>query len=106
MTCCRCNRRMELEPEFDHHDRICHHCGVTCVFLRWDKWTQVVAADAPHHAKAFIAWSQRNLGEVEFVELMGFLEDVLAHPPATPTSSQSDPHPPASEPGRSGFSSP
>lgn len=101
MVCCRCEKRVESILFSDHRGGICPHCGTTCVFLRWDRWTQIVPADAPHAVKAFIEWSQRELDELDFMDLMVFLDDVLAQPPSSQALSRSDPIPPSLEEGRS-----
>jgi hypothetical protein len=81
VSCCGCGKRIELEPFIDHHDRVCPHCHVTCVFLLSARWTQIVAAEAPLSVKAFVEWSQRNLDELEFCELLVFLEEAVTAPP-------------------------
>jgi hypothetical protein len=77
VSCCSCGKRIELQPFIDHHNRVCTHCGVPCVFLLWEKWKQILPALAPSHVKVFIDWSQDSLDELEFSELLSFLDDIV-----------------------------
>lgn len=54
------------------------------VFLSWNRWTQIVTSEAPRHVKAFVEWSQKNLDELEFSEILVLFEDILK--PPTPDS--------------------
>lgn len=56
----------------DHHMSVCPNCGVECIWfdMGFGKGVQIIPENAPKEMRLFILWSQSNLDEIEFVELV------------------------------------
>ena len=76
-NCCNCNEFIVLSGGgLDHHPSCCPECGVACLILEWNKWLQVVVKDAPLQFQSFVCWAQKELDELEFIELLSNLEEI------------------------------
>jgi hypothetical protein len=59
----------------DHHPRVCPFCGTECMFLDWKgRPVQIVPENAPPPLARLLRWTQENLDELEFTELLVHLE--------------------------------
>lgn len=76
--CAECGNEFDLGvPGADHHPAVCPVCGAESAFLMWKGRTiQVVMKKAPCALARAIRWSQQNLDELEYVELMCALEEI------------------------------
>jgi hypothetical protein len=80
LRCAACKSDIDLQfPAADHHPRVCPACGVECAFLDWQgRIIQVVTDRAPPAFAEGVRWAQRQLDELEFVELLCALEEISA----------------------------
>lgn len=78
LRCASCGEMVDLgEPTADHHLRLCPACRVGCVFLNWKERTvQIVISTAPSQLRRAIEWAQRDLDELDYVELLCALEEL------------------------------
>lgn len=78
ICCANCNNEFDLQNPFvDHHIGCCPICGIECTFLDWkDRKIQIVIQNAPPAVSKLIHWMQVHLDELEYVELLGCLEEL------------------------------
>lgn len=77
VVCCGCNSYIKMSyGGLDHHPSKCPNCGLNCVLILWNKWIQISTNQAPNHFKSFIYWAQKELDELEFVELLSNFEEI------------------------------
>ena len=78
LNCIDCNHRIEKIESLDHHFAACPNCGVKCMLLAWgDDSIQIVPSNAPEPIGSFLEWAEESLDEVQFVEILGQLEEML-----------------------------
>lgn len=77
LACCRCGAFFEKGALIlDHHPSICPNCNVECLLYDWEKGIQIVTEDAPYEMQHFIRWAQKELDELEFLELLVGFEEI------------------------------
>ena len=78
LQCAVCRTDIELESATaDHHPRVCPACGVECLFIDWKgRPVQIVTDRAPQALADGVRWAQRQLDELEYVELLCALEEI------------------------------
>ena len=77
ITCVSCQNEIQLSPFLDHDPCICNFCEVKCVFLDWkQRKIQIIPELAPDAVCEFIIWMQKELDELEYVELFSSLEEI------------------------------
>ena len=78
LRCAECGNEIDLGlPAADHHPRVCPVCGAESTFLTWKgRAVQIVMKSAPPVLVAAIRWAQKQLDELEFVELLCALEEL------------------------------
>jgi hypothetical protein len=78
LRCAECGSAIDLGvPAADHHPGACPACRAESVFLTWKgRAAQVVMKNAPPALAAAIRWTQKQLDELEFVELLCALEEL------------------------------
>src|SRR5205823_6425708 len=63
----------------DHHPRYCPNCRTESVYFDWhDQVAQILVESAPIQLQRLIRWTQDNLDELEFTELLCSLEELAA----------------------------
>jgi hydrogenase maturation factor HypF (carbamoyltransferase family) len=64
--------------DMDHHARICPNCNIECIWfdLGNEKAIQIIPNFAPAEFKRFIEWAQKELDELEFVNLLVLFEEL------------------------------
>lgn len=77
-NCANCREEFDLKiPFLDHDLGICPLCETECAFLDWKKRKiQIVMKNAPTEIFAVIQFIQKNLDELEYVGLIGSLEEI------------------------------
>jgi hypothetical protein len=77
LRCAACANEVDLGSTADHHPRVCPACGVESAFLNWKGRTvQIVMRSAPRTLAEAIRWSQQNLDELEYAELLCAFEEI------------------------------
>ncbi len=71
------NQFVGLET-LDHHSGICPSCNIECIWFSFKegKTLQIIPKYAPKEFLSFIEWSQRELDELEFLELIVSFEEI------------------------------
>ncbi len=79
LRCAACAAVTDAEvARLDHHLRVCPACGVECVYLSWkDCHVQIILPRAPVVLTQTIRLAQQHFDELEYVELMGSLEQLM-----------------------------
>lgn len=78
ITCSNCNSIHKNIGVLDHHSTICPECKIECVWydLGNNKVIQIIPSLAPNQFIKFIKWSQQELDELEFLELLVTFEEL------------------------------
>ncbi len=76
--CGNCNGQFEGLQSLDHHSGICPECRIDCIWFSFkdDKTLQVIPEYAPKGFLIFIRWAQKELDELEFLELVVSFEEI------------------------------
>ncbi|MEM7573912.1 MAG: hypothetical protein AAF433_13480 [Bacteroidota bacterium] len=76
LQCLGCASNIAAFIGQDHHPRICPHCQVESLFfdLGNSRLIQILPHEAPEVVALFVRWSQQELDELEFLELVVHLE--------------------------------
>lgn len=84
VSCITCKEIIPNSGFIDHHGGVCPNCKIQCVFfyIAFDveRLIQVVPSKAPSSLKKFIYWAQKNLDELEFIELLVSFHEVIMGP--------------------------
>ena len=78
IKCLNCGTVHSDIASLDHHSGICPNCNIECIWfdLGNGKQIQVIPEFAPNPMREFIWWAQKELGELEFLELIVSLEEI------------------------------
>ncbi|MEK8019923.1 MAG: hypothetical protein VSS75_023880 [Candidatus Parabeggiatoa sp.] len=79
IRCAACQFNIPVEMvSLDHHPRWCPSCHAECfLFVLDDRYLQIIIEKAPLDVQKAIRWAQKNLDEIEFVNLIASLEDIF-----------------------------
>lgn len=78
IKCSNCGTEQCNIQALDHHLMICPACQIQCIWydLGNRKVLQVIPSFAPIEFRKFIQWSQQELDELEFTELIVSFEEL------------------------------
>ncbi|WP_420571671.1 hypothetical protein [Kordia sp.] len=76
--CGNCKFESKGLQNLDHHNSICPNCNIECIWFSFekDKTLQIIPKYAPEQFQKFISWSQNELDELEFLELIVNIEEL------------------------------
>ena len=76
--CTNCSKEQSNIASLDHHPMICPNCQIECIWydLGSGRTIQIVPSLAPIEFRLFIKWSQKELDELEFLELIMAFEEL------------------------------
>ena len=72
IECGNCNKIQGNVVSMDHHSGECPDCKIECIWydLGNGKGIQIISSNAPIEIQSFIKWSQKELDELEFLNLI------------------------------------
>lgn len=78
IKCSNCSVQQNNVQALDHHSMVCPKCQIKCIWydLGKGKVLQVIPSLAPVEFRKFIQWSQKELDELEFTELIVSFEEL------------------------------
>lgn len=78
IECANCGFINKDVQSLDHHPSICPKCQIECIWydLGKRKVIQIIPDHAPPEFNKFIKWAQKELDEIEFVELFVAFEEL------------------------------
>ena len=78
IKCSNCNKKQHDIQTMDYHPMICPECQIECIWfdLGNEKVLQIIPSFAPKEFRMFIQWSQKELDELEFIELIVAFEEL------------------------------
>ncbi len=79
IRCAACKFNIPVEVvSLDHHPRWCPSCHAECfLFALDDGYLQIIIEQAPLEVQKAIRWAQKNLDEIEFVNLISSLGEIF-----------------------------
>lgn len=78
-TCGNCESEFRGLADLDHHSSVCPNCEIECIwyYIDKEKSLQIIPKYAPSEVKMFIDWAQKELDEIEFIELISSFESIV-----------------------------
>ncbi|NVK53819.1 MAG: hypothetical protein HWD85_12860 [Flavobacteriaceae bacterium] len=76
--CGNCEVEFEGLQTLDHHSTRCPNCNIESIWFYFERGRtlQIIPENAPKEFLAFIKWSQKELDELEFLELIVSFEEI------------------------------
>ncbi|MEE4001908.1 hypothetical protein V1T75_16340 [Tenacibaculum sp. FZY0031] len=77
-VCGNCEKSFDELGSLDHHSSYCPNCNIECIWFYFeeDKTLQVIPKYAPKEFVLFLRWAQKELDELEFLELIVSFEEI------------------------------
>jgi hypothetical protein len=78
IKCRNCGKEQHDVQAMDHHSTTCPSCKIECIWydMGEGKVLQVIPSLASLEFRMFIEWSQKELDELEFLELIVTFEEL------------------------------
>ena len=78
LVCANCGKEVDLlYPSVDHHPSVCPACDIPCLFFSWkNQLVQVLPNLAPDALRRMIEWAQRELNELEFIDILVAIDQI------------------------------
>ncbi len=78
--CGNCSKTFEGLATLDHHYGICPNCKIQCIWfgLKNKQTLQIIPKHAPKSFSRFLKWTQNELDEIEFLELIVSFEEIAS----------------------------